>query len=88
MVSIVTVVEAAASMVPAMRPNSEYAIDRAHRAAHTRANRSADDSTDRSGGTAALARALLGAANDALRVPDMRHRQQRQSNCRRRNQGL
>ena len=75
MVSVVSIVEAAASMVPAMRPNSEYAIDRAHRAAHTRANRSADDSTDRAGRAAALARALLGTADDALTVPGMRDRQ-------------
>ena len=62
-------------MVPAMRPNSEHTIHRAHRAAHTRADRSADDSADRARGTAALTRALLGAANDALRVSDMRDRQ-------------
>jgi len=42
-------------MVPATRPNSEHAIHRAQRAAYTRADRSADDSTDRAGGTAALA---------------------------------
>ena len=53
--SIIAIVEAAASMVPATRPNSEHAIHRAQRAAYTRADRSADDSTDRAGGTAALA---------------------------------
>jgi hypothetical protein len=75
MESIVAIVKAAASMPPAMRPNSEHAIDRAHRTADTRADRSADDGADRAGRTAALARALLGAADDALRVPDMRDRQ-------------
>ena len=74
-------------MVPAMRPNSEHAIDRAHRAAHARADRSADDSTDRAGRAAALTRALLGAADYALRVSKMGDRQHGESHCRRRNQG-
>jgi hypothetical protein len=82
------IVEAAASMMPAMRPNSEHAIHRAHRAAHTRADCSADDRTDRAGRTTAFAGALLGAADDALRVSKMRDRQYGQSHCRGRNQGL
>jgi hypothetical protein len=86
--SIVAIVEAAASTVPAMRPNAEHAIHRAYRATDACAYRTADDSTDRASRAAALARALLSAADDALRVPDMRDRQQSQSNCRRRKQGL
>jgi hypothetical protein len=71
-----------------MRPNSEHAIHRAHRTADTRANRTADDGTDRTGRPAALARTLLGTANDALRVPDMGDRQHGESQCRRRKQGF
>jgi hypothetical protein len=88
MESIVAIVKAAASMPPAMRPNSEHAIDRAHRTADTRADRTADDGTDRTGRTGALARTSLGTADDALRVPDMGDRQQGESQCRRRKQGL
>ena len=73
--SIVAIVEAAASLVPAMRPNAEHAIHRAYRATDTRAYRTADDGADRAGRTAALARALLGTADDALSVPGMRNRQ-------------
>ena len=62
-------------MVPAMRPNAEHAIHRAYRATDTRAYRTTDNSADRAGRTAALARALLSAADDALRVPGMRDRQ-------------
>jgi hypothetical protein len=62
-------------MVPAMRPNSQHAIYRAYRTTDTRPDRTADDGADWSSRTAALARALLSAADDALRVPDMRDRQ-------------
>ena len=63
-------------MVPVMLRNSEHAIDRAHRAADTRADRSADDGADRTGVTTALTRAFLRAADDALRMSEMRDRQQ------------
>jgi hypothetical protein len=65
-----------------MRPNSEHAIYRAHRTADTRADRASDDGADRTGRTSALARAFLGATDDALRMPEMGDRQQGQSDRR------
>ena len=65
-------------MIAAVR-NSENAVDRADRAADTRADRAADQSPHRSGRTAALSRAFLRAADDALCVPEMGDRQQCES---------
>jgi hypothetical protein len=75
-------------MSPAMRPNSKHAIHRAHRTADTRADRTTDDGTDRTGRPAALARPLLGTADDALSVPEMRDREQSESECCHRKQGF
>jgi hypothetical protein len=86
--SIVTIVKAVTSVPPAMRPNSEHAVYRAHRTADARADRTSDDGADRTGGTSALARAFLGASDDALRTPEMGDRQQGQSDCRSRQMKL
>jgi hypothetical protein len=58
--------------------NSERAVD----GADGGSNRAAHDSTDRPRGTIAFARALLGAADQALGVPEMGDREQCQNDRR------
>jgi hypothetical protein len=59
-----------------MARQSKHAVHRAHRPADTRAHRAADDGTDRAGVAAAFTRAFLRAADDTLRMSNMRDRQQ------------
>jgi hypothetical protein len=65
--------------------NSEYAIDSTHRAADTGADRTANDGAHRACRTATLTRAVLSAAlhaaDDALRMADMGHGEQRENEC-------
>jgi hypothetical protein len=63
--------------------NPEDAIDGTHRAADTGADRAANDGAHRTCRAATLARAVLSAAlhaaDDALRMAGMGHREQRES---------
>jgi hypothetical protein len=65
--------------------NPEDAIDGTHRAADTGADRAANDGAHRTRRAATLARAVLSAAlyaaDDALRMAGMGHREQRESEC-------
>ena len=88
METILTVVKTAAAAVPVMPRQSEHAVDRAHRAANTRADCSAHHSADRTGVATALTRAFLRAADDALRMSEVRDRQQAERDRRRREVGL
>src|ERR1700678_3630009 len=65
--------------------NPEHAIDATHHAADTGADRAANDGAHRTCRAATIARALvsaaLHAADDALRMAGMGHREQRESKC-------
>ncbi len=63
-------------MVPTVRRNSENTVHGAHRAAHSCSDRTAYDCADRACRAIAVTRAFAGAADDALRMPGMRDRQQ------------
>ncbi len=71
---IVAIVEAAAA-IAAIR-NSEYAIHGAHRTPNAGTDRSANKPAHRTGGPVALVRALLRAAHNTLRMPELGDRQQ------------
>jgi hypothetical protein len=73
---VIVAVTVAAAVMPVGNP--ERAID----GADSGSNRAAHDGTDRSGGAFALARAALFAADQALRMPEMGDREQRQNDCR------
>lgn len=51
---------------------AKHTLDRTHGTANTGANRTADNTTNRTGHPIALVRALLRATDDALRVTGMR----------------
>jgi hypothetical protein len=69
--SVVTVVKAAATMPITSVGNSQHAVDGADRAADAGADRTAHHCTHRSGRASALSGAFPGAANNALRMPQM-----------------
>jgi hypothetical protein len=73
------IVKTTAAVPPVAMGNSENTIHGTNRAADPCTNRAADDSADRTGRTAPLTRAFLSAADNALRVSQMRDRQQGQS---------
>ena len=81
MKTIVAVVIAAAAIADGDR-NPEHALDGAHRAADAGADRATDHTADRTGDPVTFLRAFLRAAHDALRMPDMGHRQQRENDGR------
>src|ERR1700730_4533373 len=70
---VVAVVIAAAAIAAIADP--EHASDRAHGAADTGADCAADHTADRPGDPVAFPRALLGAAHDALGMPEPGKRQ-------------
>ena len=72
-----------ATAIAAIR-NAEHAFHATDRAADAGADRATDHAADRTGGAIAFAGALLGAADDALGMAELRHRQQRQSQARQR----
>jgi hypothetical protein len=77
------IVVVAVMMVMPIATNPEDAIDGTHRAADTGADRAANDGTHRTCRAATLARAVLSAAlhaaDDALGMAGMGHREQRES---------
>jgi hypothetical protein len=83
-VSMIMMVVPIMTVIP-IATNPEDAIDGAHRAADTGADRAANDGAHRACRTATLARAVLcaplHAADDALRMAGMGHREQRESEC-------
>jgi hypothetical protein len=84
MVTMVTVMPAV--VIPIATTDSKDAIDRAHRAADTGADRATNDRAHRACRAATLTHALIGAAlhaaDDALCMTGMGHRQQRENECR------
>ncbi len=74
----VAVVKTVAAVAPMAMRNAENAVHGAHRAADTRAERTADDSADRAGRAATFTHTFLGAADNALGVAGMGHHQQGQ----------
>ena len=72
--SIVAIVIAAAPIATVV--DAEYALHGAHRAADAGPDCSADDTADRAGNPVSFVGAFPRAAHDALRVPDMRDREQ------------
>jgi len=66
-VAVAIVVAAAVMPVAAIR-NSQHAIDGAHGTADTGTDRSANQTTHRTGGAVAFVGAFLRAAHDALRL--------------------
>src|SRR3984893_13403998 len=74
------IVKAAAAIVTPIG-NPEHAIHGAHGSADAGSDRAANQSAHRTGGPVAFIRTFLGAAHDALRVPDMGNRQQAESEC-------
>ena len=72
--TVVTVVIAAAAIAAVIDP--EHTSHRAHGAADTGADRTANHATHGTGNPVTFARAFLGAADDALRVGELRDRQQ------------
>jgi hypothetical protein len=72
-VEVVVAIIKAAAVMPVGNP--ERAVD----CADGGSNRATDDSADRARGTIALARALLFAPDQALRMSEMRHREQCQN---------
>ena len=81
METVVTIVESAAAMVPATGRDAEHAIDRAHRAADGGTNRGAHGRTDRARDAATFIFSLLGTADNALRVCQMRDGEQPEREC-------
>jgi hypothetical protein len=77
--SIVSIVEAAASVTPMVPRNPEHAVHGADRAAHTSSDGTTHDRTDWSGRASSLTGAFLRATYDPLGMPEMRNRQQRES---------
>ena len=75
-------------MPPVMARQSEHAVDGAHRAADASTDRAAHDGADRAGIATALTGAFPRAADDALRMSEMRDRQQAERDRRRREIGL
>src|ERR1700722_14243907 len=73
--TIVASVEAAAAIMTAVG-NTEHAVHGAHRAADTSADCAANHAADRTGNPVTLVGSLLGAANDALRMPELGDREQ------------
>ena len=71
-----------AAVIAAVIGNAEYAVHRADGAADAGSDRSANGAADRTGNPVAFIRALLRAAYDALRMPDMGDREQRERECR------
>ena len=78
---IVAVVKAAAA-IAAPIGNAEHAIHRADRAADTGSDRAADHTAYRTGGPVTFVGAFLRAAHDALGMPDMGDREQREGDGR------
>ncbi len=72
--SIVAIVIAAAAIAAIVNP--EHALDRAHRPADAGSDRAADHTAHRAGDPVAFPGAFLRAAHEALRMPDMRSREQ------------
>src|ERR1700694_1154631 len=77
---IVPIVIAAAAI--ATIPDPEHAFDRSHRAADTGTDCAANHTTDGAGNPVTLAGAFLRAAHDALRMPELGNREQRENECR------
>src|SRR5258708_29556797 len=71
----VAVVKAAATIMTPIG-NPEHAFDGSHRAADAGADRAANHSAHRTGGPVTFVCALLRAAHDALRMPDLGDREQ------------
>lgn len=55
---------------------ADHAVDRTHRAADTRADRTADDATDRPRRPVAAIGSLFSTTDDALRMPGQRRGEQ------------
>jgi hypothetical protein len=81
---VVAVVIAAAAITAIGDP--EHTLDGAHRPADTGADRSANHTAHRAGNPVTFPGALLRAAHDALGMPELGDRQQRQNDRRRRQQ--
>src|SRR3981081_3285939 len=81
---VVAVVIAAATMAtpPATIRNPEHALAGSHCATDAGPDRAANHTADRAANPVAFRRALLRAAHDALRMPDMGDREQGDSECR------
>ena len=80
--TIAAVIIAAAAMAAVVDP--EHALDGAHGAADTGADRATHHAADRAGDPVAFPGALLRAAHDALGIAELRHREQREDDRRRR----
>jgi hypothetical protein len=79
MIAVIVAAAAIAAVIITSVRNAENAVHGTDRAADTCADSAADESTDRTSRTAALTRTFLGATDNALRVSQMRDRQQGQS---------
>jgi hypothetical protein len=80
--AIVTIVKPATVTAIAAIRNPEHAINGTHGAADAGADRAANHAAYRTGGPVALIRAFLRTADDALRMPELGDREQRQSDGR------
>jgi hypothetical protein len=69
-VEVIVAIVIAAAAIATIR-NPEHALDGAHRAADAGADRAAHHAAHRAGDPVAFPGALLGAAHDALRMPDL-----------------
>ncbi len=72
--AIIAVIEAAAAIMTPVR-NAENAIDGADRTSDTRSDSAANDAADRSGNPVTFGSSILGSANDALGMSELRDRQ-------------
>ncbi len=78
----VAVAIAVAAVVPVMRlGQAEHALDRAHGAADTGADRASHDPADKARNPVAFIGSLLGSAEDALGGAGMGHGDERQRQC-------
>ena len=83
--STVAIVEAAATMpIVAVIGDSKHAIYGPNRSADTGPHRAANHATHWTGNPIAFRSTLPRAANDALRMPELGNREQRENECRRR----
>jgi hypothetical protein len=82
--TIVAVIIAAAAMTapPAAIRNPEYALNGSHRAADAGAHRATNYAAHRAGNSIAFVCALLRASDKALRMPELRDREQCENDCR------
>src|ERR1700704_1779203 len=82
MVAAVIIAAATMATPPATIRNPEHALDGSHCATDAGPDRAANHTADRAANPVAFRRALLRAAHDALRMPDMGDREQGESECR------